>query len=71
MIKTELLKGLLRENGDTYNDYAKVIGRTVTCLQSRLKGKTQFTWEELIKTKEYYNLSDERFLNIFFSKEVT
>lgn len=68
MIKTELLKGLLRENGDTYEDYSKVIGKTVTCLQNRLKGKTQFTWEELKRTKEYYHLSDERFLNIFFSK---
>ncbi len=68
MIKTELLKGLLRENGDTYKDYALIIGKTVTCLQGRLKGKTQFTWEELAKTKKHYNLSDERFLNIFFSK---
>ena len=68
MIKTELLKGLLRENGDTYQDYAKIIGKTVTCLQGRLKGKTMFTWEELAKTKEHYNLSVERFMNIFFSE---
>ena len=68
MIKTELLKGLLREKGDTYNDYAKVIDKSVTCLQGRLKGKTQFTWEELAKTKTHYNLTDERFIAIFFSE---
>lgn len=68
MIKTDLLKGLLRENGDTYQDFAKLIGRSITCVQDRLKGNTPFTWEELSTIKKYYNLSDERFLNIFFSE---
>ena len=68
MLRTDLLKGLLRENGDTYEDYAKVIGRTVTTTQKRLNGKKQFTWEELYKTKVHYNLSDERFIEIFFRK---
>lgn len=68
MIKTDLLKGLLRENGDTYEDYAKVIDKTIATTQSRLNGKKQFTWTELYKTKEHYNLSDERFIEIFFRK---
>lgn len=68
MFKPELLKGLLRENGDTYQDFANLIGRSVTCVQDRLKGNKPFTWEELVKIRDYYTLSDERFLNIFFSK---
>jgi hypothetical protein len=68
MVRADLIKGLLRENGDTYKDYAKIIGRTVTTVQSRLKGETLFTWEEINKTRTHYNLSDERFMIIFFGK---
>lgn len=68
MINENLLKGLLREHGDTLEDYAKVIGKSITTVQERLKQTKVFTHEELLKTKEHYKLSDERFLKIFFEK---
>lgn len=66
MVQVKLLKGLIKENDETLEDYSKVIGKSVTTLQERLKGKSEFLRSELLKTKEHYNLSDERFLEIFF-----
>ncbi len=68
MVQVKLLKGLIKEHDETMEDYAKVIGKSVTTLQDRFKGKSDFLRSELIKTKKHYNLSDERFFDIFFKE---
>ena len=68
MTKIALLKGLLKENGDTYSDFANIIERSKTTVLSRISGKTEFTRDELEKILQYYNLSEDRFLTIFFNK---
>jgi transcriptional regulator with XRE-family HTH domain len=68
MTKIALLKGLLKENGDTYSDFANIIKRSKTTVLSRFNGKSEFTRDELEKILQYYNLSEDRFLTIFFSK---
>lgn len=71
MVQINLLKGVIKENNETLEDYAKVIGKSVTTIQDRFNLKKQFTIEEAFRTKKYYNLSDERFLDIFFKEETT
>lgn len=68
MTKIALLKGLLKENGDTYSDFANVIKRSKTTVLSRFNGESEFTRDELEKILQHYNLSEDRFLTIFFSK---
>ena len=65
-----LLKALLRENCETGKDFAKVIETSEKTAYSRLNGITELTREELALIKEHYNLTDERFLAIFFGKSV-
>jgi len=67
-MNTRLLRALWTENGDTMEDYAKVINKSVTTLQDRMKGKKDFLREEMEKTRKHYNLSDERFMSIFFNE---
>ena len=68
MVQINLIKGLIKEHGETLEDFAKVIDKSVQTVQERFKGKTVFTVDEAFTIKQYYNLSDERFLNIFFKK---
>ena len=67
-MNARLLRALWKENGDTMEDYAKVIGKSVTTLQDRMKGKKDFLRDEMEKTRKHYNLSSERFMSIFFSE---
>ena len=71
MVNVNLLKGLLRENGDTLKDYAVVIDKSVTTVQERFKNAKEFTRDEIYKTKKHYKLSDERFISIFFDDQIT
>ena len=65
-----LLKGLLRENDDTTADYAKVIKSSKSTAFSRINGLSQHTRDELQAVKSHYHLSNERFLEIFFTTNV-
>jgi antitoxin component HigA of HigAB toxin-antitoxin module len=68
MVKFNLLKGLIKEHGETLEDFAKVINKSMPTVQERMKGKTTFTVDEAFNIKLHYNLSDERFIDIFFRK---
>lgn len=68
MIQINLLKGLLKEHDDSLEDYAKVIGRSLTTVQERFK-KGNFVRHEMLATKIHYNLSNERFMEIFFNEK--
>ena len=66
MLNCNLLKALLTERGDTAQDYANIIGASLTTTYGRLNGSSEHTREEMMRVKSHYNLSDERFLAIFF-----
>jgi hypothetical protein len=66
-INSNLLKALLIEHGDTAQDYANVLNCGITTAYSRLNGVTEHSQIELKAVKKHYNLSDERFLSIFFA----
>lgn len=66
-INSNLLKALLTEHGDTAQDYANVINSSMTTAYSRLNGDSEHSRGELLAVKKHYNLSDERFLSIFFA----
>lgn len=61
------IKSLLIEEGDTYQDFARILGRSVSTVQLRINGERSWEWEELQKIRLHYKLSDERFLSIFFN----
>ena len=61
------IKSLLLEQGDTYRDLARILGRSVSTVQLRINGERSWEWEELQKIRLHYKLSDERFLSIFFN----
>ena len=71
MVQINLLKGLIKEHDENLEDFAKVINKSMPTVQDRLKGKKTFSVDEANKIKLHYNLSDERFLEIFFKKETT
>lgn len=69
-MNNNLLKALLREKCETGNDFAKVIKASEKTAYSRLNGNTQLTRDELALIKSHYNLTDERFIEIFFKASV-
>lgn len=66
-INSNLLKALLTEHGHTAQDYANVINSSMTTAYSRLNGSTEHSRMELLAVKEFYGLSNERFMSIFFA----
>ena len=69
-MNNNLLKALLRERGETGNDFAKVIKASEKTAYSRLNGDTPLRLNELALIRAHYNLTDERFMSIFFGKSV-
>lgn len=64
--KFNKIRSLLMENGDTYKDLAILLDKSVSTIQQRINGQRSWEWEELQKIRLHYNLSDARFLSIFF-----
>lgn len=64
------LKVLLLRRNDTYEDLANHIGTTKTTIVRKISGRSQWSWDELVMIKEYYNLTTDEFMNIFFNQEV-
>lgn len=69
-INSNLLKALLKEYDDTVNDYADVIKSSPTTAYSRVNGSSEHTRDELMRVKDHYGLSNERFISIFFPQKV-
>ena len=69
-MNSNLLKALLREKCETGQDFAKVIKVSEKTAYSKLNGSTPFTLNELAKIRAHYELTDERFISIFFGKSV-
>lgn len=69
-INSNLLKALLTEHGDTAQDYANIIKSSLATAYSRLNGDSEHSRDELMAVKKHYQLTDERFLSIFFASKV-
>lgn len=51
------LKGLMAEKGYTYDDLAKLLGRTRASVHSKLVGNRKFTIDELSIISEHFGVS--------------
>lgn len=51
------LKGLLAENGYTYEDLAKILGKTKGAVHSKMVGNRRFSIDELSIISEHFGVS--------------
>lgn len=61
------VKGMVMSKGSSCGKLAKELGITPTTLSTRLSGKTEFSKSELDTVKRVYNLSNDEFIEIFFT----
>ncbi len=62
------LKGLMKENHITQNELAEILGMTVSTLNFKLNGKSDFTIREGKKISELF---DKPIDEIFFTFEIS
>ena len=67
-VRVDLLKGLLAENDVSYSELAEIIGKSATTTRTKLNKSVCFDWFEMQAIRKHFNLSDERFMSIFFNK---
>lgn len=65
------LLSIMALHGDTYESLADSMGIHRVTLSKKIQGKGDFTQTEMCKIKERYNLSDEEFAQVFFTKGAT
>ena len=66
-MNSDLLKGKIRENGDTQEKLAVAIGISCSNLSDKINGKSSFRQNEIILIKERYSLTADDVDRIFFS----
>lgn len=66
MTNTAKLKGLLVENEMTQEDMAKELNIALFTFNEKLNNKRDFTAKELQGIKARLNMSNEKFMSIFF-----
>jgi hypothetical protein len=66
-MKTQKLKGILREKGITYAQCAKAIGKTENSFQLKINGKSPFYIDELNTLGDFIGLTGEEKAEIFLS----
>lgn len=69
MTDSKKLKAAIVEQGLTQEKLADALGITRATFNNKINGKTYFTEDELTKMKSELNLSNDRFLLIFFEKQ--
>lgn len=70
-MNVNLLKGKIKENGDTQDILANAIGISPSNLSDKINGKSSFRQDEIAKIKERYNLSAVEVDLIFFNLELS
>ena len=60
-----MLKGKLYEKQKTYRDMAKALGISVTAVNNKMNGKTEFDCAEACIIKNWLPLSDKESIDIF------
>lgn len=65
MMKLEKLKGLLVEHKKTYADLADLLGVSITTINSKMNGKTQFDVVEATMISDWLELDCSSRVDIF------
>lgn len=65
MVRLDKLKGLLRENGYTYEKLTSILGMSMKTIYTRMKNGN-FTIQEADKIKEICKIDNNTLMNIFF-----
>lgn len=68
---TNKLKYFLAARGETLSSYEQALGVSKTALYRKMKGKTEFTREEIEKTIRFLHLTEADTMSIFFSSRVS
>ena len=63
-----LLEYLMKQKGVTKSELATAIGVQYNAICSRLAGKVEFKLSEIQCIKDFLNLTDEQFIDVFFKK---
>lgn len=66
-MNSDLLKGKIRENGDTQEKLAVALGISNSNLSDKINGKSSFRQNEILLIKERYSLTANDVDRIFFS----
>ena len=66
-MNSDLLKGKIRENGDTQEKLAVAIGISNSNLSDKINGKSSFRQNEILLIKERYSLTANDVDRIFFN----
>lgn len=66
-MNSDLLKGKIRENGDTQERLAVAIGISNSNLSDKINGKSSFRQNEILLIKERYSLTANDVDRIFFN----
>lgn len=61
------LKAVIVRNGDTQATLANALGLCVSSLNARILKKTDFKQTEMDAIKKRYRLSNDEFMDIFFT----
>lgn len=64
------LRGRIREEGLTQEEFAKKIGISPTSLSHRLTGKLEFSQNEIIKTMDVLSINKDVMDEYFFKLKV-
>lgn len=67
MIQKNILKSKMILQEKTQSEMAKVLGLSLVSVSKKINGVIKFNLEEVKKIKEYLNLTDEEFNQIFLS----
>lgn len=61
------LRGLIKTHCNTQQCFANKLGISEVALSNKLNGSVQFKQDEILKTKELFNLTPEEIDSIFFA----
>ncbi len=66
-MKLHKVKGRLKENGYTYNEFSLMIGMSTTSFSDKINGRKRFYIDEVKKISKVLNFTDEEKIDIFLS----
>ncbi|CEN81416.1 MULTISPECIES: helix-turn-helix domain-containing protein [Paraclostridium] len=66
-MKLDKVKGKLRENNITYDEFSSMIGMSVTTFNNKINGKNRFYIDEIKKISKILNFTDEEKIDIFLN----
>ncbi|WP_415287168.1 DUF739 family protein [Clostridium perfringens] len=64
------LKGKIKENFDTQDNFSKALGISRTSLSFRLNNHIDFTQSEIVKSCELLGLKNQEIVDYFFCLDV-